>query len=271
MAYRGARFARRSTVRLGTPVLAHPLPMYTFPPEDPSCFLHFAIRSGGFLRVHCFRRTNAGVLSPLFFLAFSRVPLPPQAASASAASAPAGETGKFRLHKFEQAIGEETYSITREGGSLTLKSDFAFSDRSTKVPLAATLKTSDDYSPQSFTIQGKTSRMSGIDSSVEISGSSATIRQGRGQGDNKNARTVAVPQTFFTIAGYAPVAMQMALIRYWRAHGSPAHLSTLPSGEVQIQDRGSESIDVDNRRVQVERFTVRGLIWGMETLWVARH
>jgi imidazolonepropionase-like amidohydrolase len=242
--------------------------MYTFPPEDPSCFLHFAIRSGGFLRVNCFRRTNAGFLSLLFLLAFSRVPLPAQTASASAASAPAGETGKFRLHKFEQAIGEETYSITREGGSLTLKSDFAFSDRSTRVPLTATLKTADDYTPQGFTIQGKTSRMSGIDSSVEISGSSATIRQGSGQGDNKNARTVAVPQTFFTIAGYAPVALQMALIRYWRAHGSPAHLSTLPSGEVQIQDRGSESIDVDGRSVQVERFTVRGLIWGMETLWM---
>ena len=216
----------------------------------------------------CFRRTNAGFLSLLFLLAFSRVPLPAQTASASAASAPAGETGKFRLHKFEQAIGEETYSITRDGGSLTLKSDFAFSDRSTSVPLTATLKTSDDYTPQSFTIQGKTSRMSGIDSSVEISGSSATIRQGSGQGDNKNARTVTVPQIFFTIAGYAPVAMQMALIRYWRAHGSPAHLSTLPSGEVQIQDRGSESIDVDDRRVQLERFTVRGLIWGMETLWM---
>ncbi|MGC2326350.1 MAG: hypothetical protein WA604_06540, partial [Candidatus Sulfotelmatobacter sp.] len=64
------------------------------------------------------------------------------------------------MHKFEQPIGEETYSITSEAGTLTLKSDFAFSDRSTKVPLTATLKTSNDYTPQSFTIQGKTSRMS---------------------------------------------------------------------------------------------------------------
>jgi imidazolonepropionase-like amidohydrolase len=129
------------------------------------------------------------------------------------------------------------------------------------------LKTGDDYTPQSITIQGKTSRMSAIDSSVEISGSSATIRQGSSQSESKT-RTVAVPQTFFTISGYAPVAIQMALIRYWRSHGSPAHLPTLPSGEVQIQDRGSENIDVDGHAVQVERFTVRGLIWGMETLWM---
>jgi len=228
--------------------------------------------------VDCFRRFCAGLISALFLLAFSPVLLPAQTTPPSTAAAPAMapppapspavETGKFRLHKFEQPIGEETYAITREAGTLTLKSDFAFSDRSTKVPLTATLKTADDYTPQSFTIQGKTSRMSGIDSSVEISGSSATIRQGVRQGDSKNARTVAVSQAFFTIAGYAPVAMQMALIRYWRSHGSPAHLPTLPSGEVQIQDRGTESIDVGGHSVQAERFTVRGLIWGMETLWM---
>jgi len=199
-------------------------------------------------------------------LAFSATLLSAQVSSSP--STPARESGKFRLHKFEQPIGEETYTITREAGMLTLTTDFAFSDRSTKVPLTATLKTADDYTPQSFTIQGKTSRMSAIDLRVEISGSNATIREGNSHGDSKDTRTVSLPQNFFTISGYAPVAMQMALIRYWRSHGSPAHLPTLPSGEVQIQDRGSETIDVDGRSVQVERFTVRGLIWGMETLWM---
>ena len=227
--------------------------------------------------MNCFRRFCAGLISTLL-LAFSPVLLPAQTptpsvapASAEAPSpvpAPASETGKFRLHKFEQPIGEETYTITREAGTLTLKTDFAFTDRWTKVPLTATLKAADDYTPQSFTIQGKTSRMSGIDSIVEISGPSATVRQGSSQGGSENARTVAVPQTFFTIAGYAPVAMQMALMRYWRSHGSPPQLATLPSGEVQIQDRGSESIDIAGRDIQVERYTVRGLIWGMETLWM---
>ena len=31
------------------------------------------------------------------------------------------ESGKFRLHKFEQAIGEENYEITREGDSLLVR------------------------------------------------------------------------------------------------------------------------------------------------------
>ena len=177
-------------------------------------------------------------------------------------SASGTETGKFRLHKFEQPIGEETYNITREGSTLTLKSDFLFTDRGTKVPLTATLRTAEDYTPQSFVIKGNTSRLSEIDSAVEVAGEMATVRQ------EKQSRDVTVPAKFFTISGYAPVGIQMAMMRYWRAHGSPAVLATLPSGEVRIQDRGAESMDIGGRKIQVERYNVSGLIWGLETLWM---
>jgi imidazolonepropionase-like amidohydrolase len=180
----------------------------------------------------------------------------------SQTTSPANETGKFRLHKFEQPIGEETYTITQDEGVLTLKSDFAFTDRGSKVPLATTLKMTGDYTPQSFVIKGHTSRISEIDTDVELDGSNATIRRA------KQTQTAKAPQRFFTISGYAPVAGQMALMRYWRAHGSPTILATLPTGEVKIQDRGSESIEVDGHGIQMKRYTIRGLIWGMETLWM---
>ncbi|MGA2688165.1 MAG: amidohydrolase family protein [Candidatus Korobacteraceae bacterium] len=175
---------------------------------------------------------------------------------------PQNESGKFRLHKFEQPIGEESYTITADGGTLTLKTDFKFTDRGTAVPLTATLRTSDSYVPQSFVIKGQTSRMSSIDTDVTVSNGQATIRQG------KDTHTVAVPQTFFTISGYAPVAVQMEMMRYWRTHGQPAQMATLPIGAVRIQDRGSETMQINGRDVQVERYTVQGLIWGMETLWM---
>ena len=175
---------------------------------------------------------------------------------------PAAESGKFQLHKFEQAIGEESYTITPDGSTRTLKTDFKFTDRGTPVPLTATLRTSDSYAPQSFVITGKTSRMSATDTEVTISNGSATIRQG------KETRTVKVPHTFFTISGYAPVAVQMEMMRYWRAHGQPAQMDTLPIGAVRIQDRGSETMQISGHDVRVERYTVQGLIWGMETLWM---
>jgi imidazolonepropionase-like amidohydrolase len=179
-----------------------------------------------------------------------------------AQTAPSTETGKFRLHKFEQAIGEENYTITPDGATLTLKTDFKFTDRGSPVPLTATLRTSDSYVPQSFVINGKTSRLSTIDSEVSIDGPNATIRQG------KQKRTMPLPPTFFTISGYAPVAVQMEMMRYWRTHGQPALLATLPEGTVRIQDRGSQTIEVDGKPIQVERYTVMGLIWGMEVLWM---
>jgi imidazolonepropionase-like amidohydrolase len=203
--------------------------------------------------VNCSRRSSA-LFVCLLLLPFSPLVLLAQTS--------AYETGKFTLHKFEQPIGEETYTIVHDGGSLTLKTDFVFTDRGSKVPLSATLKAADDYTPQSFVIKGNTSRMSDIDSDVEVNGPNATIRRG------KETSSVAAPQSFFTISGYAPVAVQMALIRYWRAHGSPPQLATLPSGEVRIQDRGAETIEIGGRSIPIERYTIRGLIWGLETLWM---
>src|SRR5215467_12768435 len=66
-------------------------------------------------------------------------------------SAPAPvETGKFRLHKFQQAIGEETYEVSRDGDDLVMKTDFRFTDRGSPVPLSSTLRTRQDLTPIHF-------------------------------------------------------------------------------------------------------------------------
>jgi len=172
------------------------------------------------------------------------------------------ETGRFRLHKFEQAIGEETYMITRAGDGLELSADFQFTDRGGKVPLKASMKAAADYTPRSFEISGKTSRSSTIDDTVTVNGRNAQIREG------KQTKEASAPKEYFTIAGYAPVSMEMALLRYWRKHGAPAKLATFPSGEVQIADRGAETFTIDGKAVKLERYSVRGLVWGLETLWM---
>src|SRR5262249_10137471 len=88
----------------------------------------------------------------------------PPEPTARALAQPVGsiERGKFVLHKFEQAIGEETYQITRDGETWAAKMDFKFVDRGTEVPLTATLQTAQDLTPTSFEIKGKTSRQSTI-------------------------------------------------------------------------------------------------------------
>src|SRR5215831_7813128 len=168
--------------------------------------------------------------------------------------AQAPEQGTFNLHKFEQLIGKETYTLTASLGEVVLKSDFKFTDRGTAVPLTATLTMEKDLTPRDFQIKGKISRFSSIEDSAH----------------GRIAGQVTIPpgENFFDIQGYAPVAVQMMLVRYWRTHGSPKTFKTLPRGEVQIQDQGTEAVTVGNHKVQLHKLSIRGLIWGMESLWM---
>jgi imidazolonepropionase-like amidohydrolase len=171
------------------------------------------------------------------------------------------EKGQFRLHKFEQPIGEESYEISRSGDSLVVKSKFEFTDRGTPVPISATLHAKTDLTPESFEISGRTSRSSQIDSAVDIGAEKVRIREG------KEWKEAPRPEQFFTLAGYAPISLQMLLVRYWATHGSPAKLATLPRGEVAIELRGHDEIEVDGKKVALDRYGVAGVIWGRETLW----
>ncbi|MBZ5508099.1 MAG: amidohydrolase family protein [Acidobacteriia bacterium] len=166
----------------------------------------------------------------------------------------APEQGVFHLHKFEQLIGRETYTLIRSQDEVVLKSDFKFTDRGSEVPLTTTLTMEKDLTPRDFQIKGRISRFSSIENSVH----------------GRSAGQVTIPpgENFFDIQGYAPVSVQMMLVRYWRSHGSPKTLKTLPRGEVQIQDLGTETFTIDGRKVELRKLFVRGLIWGMESIWL---
>ena len=172
------------------------------------------------------------------------------------------ESGTFRLHKFERPIGEESYTIKRDGDSLVVSMDFKFTDRGTPVPLTAELRTHADLTPESFNIKGSVSRFSTIDSSVAITGKTATIRV------DKDSRQAAVPARFFTISGYSPVTMQMMLVRYLHAHKLTGPLTTLPGGEVIVESRGKDRIKIGDKEIELQRYSVRGLIWGREWIWL---
>jgi imidazolonepropionase-like amidohydrolase len=172
------------------------------------------------------------------------------------------EEGKFTLHKFEQAIGEETYEIRKQGDSITAKIDFKFTDRATPVPLTATFRGAQDLTPQTFEIKGKTARTASIDESLSIENGKVHFRT-----RDKQSDLDPPGGAFFTIAGYAPATMQMLLVRYWATHGSPTNLATLPSGAVKVEPRGQDTIKVDAKEEKLDRYTVEGLIWGRETLW----
>ncbi len=188
----------------------------------------------------------------------------------ASAQQPAGnllESGKYRLYKFGQAIGEETYQIRRESASLVLTDTFLFTDRGTPVPLDTVFRAAADLTPRSFESKGKSSRLSNVDVALQVQNGTATIRQ------MQQTRETPAPRQFFAINGYSPVAQQMLMLRYWFGHQSPAALRIRPQGTtVQIVSRGAEQLVVNGRPVTLTRYNVSGLIWGREVLWLdAEH
>jgi imidazolonepropionase-like amidohydrolase len=172
-------------------------------------------------------------------------------AGAAAAQQPAApvESGTYRLYKFEQPIGEETYSIGRDNDAVVLTDKFLFTDRGTRVPLDTIFRAGRDLTPRSFESSGKSSRVSNVDVSL------------RPQRDT-------APKQFFIINGYSPVAQQMLMLRYWLGHGSPVPLSILPRGSVEIRRRGVERVSVNGASVMLTRYSISGLIWGREVVWL---
>jgi len=172
------------------------------------------------------------------------------------------ETGTFRLHKFEQVMGEEKYTIERTPTEITVTSAFEFTDRGTRVPLNAKLRTDSNLLPTSFSVIGDVARGATIDAAVDVSGDRIHTRL------EKDSKDSPRPDKFFFISGYAPAVMQMMLMRYWESAGRPKKLQTFPTGEVTIDDRGADTFSVSGQSVKLERFGIAGLIWGRETLWM---
>jgi imidazolonepropionase-like amidohydrolase len=180
----------------------------------------------------------------------------------------AAEHGVLRLHYVQKPIGYERYDLVHDGDTLTLTSDFDFTDRGGRVQLAATVRTKPDFTPLSFKASGKSYRFVNVDSEVRIEGTDAVVKA-----DGAESR-VPLPGAFYTIDGYAPFAAQMLLLRYWKAHGQPRVIQTipgLPTNEVYIEARGREAIRIGSTVVSLERYAIDGVVWGREAVWLDDH
>jgi imidazolonepropionase-like amidohydrolase len=175
------------------------------------------------------------------------------------------ERATLRLHYVQKPIGYERYEIAREGDGLRLTADFDFTDRGGNVHLASTLQTKADYTPVHFTAKGRSYRFVNVDSEVTSDGHEAVVRA-----DGAQTR-VATPAAFFTVDGYAPFAAQMLMLRYWKQHGQPPVVRTAPGSplnDVIMTARGRDDIRIGSKTVRLDRYTLDGVVWGRETVWL---
>jgi imidazolonepropionase-like amidohydrolase len=179
------------------------------------------------------------------------------------------ETGKFRFYETKQIRGEEDYTVNRTtDGELLVqaKTSMPFAEQETKPLVTARLRTNVDSSPRAFEIKGPTLLDIEENTSVQIKDQTASI-QDRGRNETLN-----LPPVYFTLSGYVPVTMEMMLVRYWLAHGRPASIPLLPTGEVFVELRGKDSVTISGKAVVLSRYNLSGKNWrggwGRQTLWL---
>jgi imidazolonepropionase-like amidohydrolase len=172
------------------------------------------------------------------------------------------EVGKFRLYEARHIQGEETYKITREGDGLALTATLDLSPLDVEGPLAASLRVQRDLTPRQLTIKGRKASGNEVDLSVVIEGPVATIREG------SQTKKIDLPDRFFTLSGYAPVSLQMMLIRYLVAQGVKNPVDILPAGRAALEHRGRDTIELGGKKVPLDRYLLSGLSWGGQTVWM---
>ncbi len=148
-----------------------------------------------------------------------------------------------------------------QGSNLEYTVNFKYVDRGSPVTLTAKLQVTPALEPVSFRIKGGTSRFSTVYDSVAINNKTASIKV-----DDSSFTKQVKPNTF-TIAGYSPATVQMLLIQYWKKHKRPATINVLPSGSVEIKKDGTDTFSFNNTSLVLERYAIKGLIWGNELLW----
>jgi hypothetical protein len=195
------------------------------------------------------------------------------APAASRTSSPVEGEGKrsatdvtvFHLHKVLRKIGIERDTFTPTGdGTMEIKAAFAFQDRGTEVPLAATFRTGEGGTLRSYAVWGNTSRLSVIDERVDLEADGAYLVQRLGE-----APLRVRPRVPFAVgSGYAPVLAQDLMLRKWVENGRPAQMALVPEGTLFLESRGQETYDVEGKPVKLEHVSVRGLAWGREDAWL---
>jgi imidazolonepropionase-like amidohydrolase len=171
------------------------------------------------------------------------------------------EQGEFQLHMEMNRIGTEHYELVAGDSGVRLTTTFGFVDRGRADTTRLTLTASPDLVVRRFDLTRRAPPSADTRISIQRAGVTLLSR------DGAQVTRRPAPERYFTVAGYAPFAVQQALVRYWAEHGRPDTLTLFPDGAATIVPGGSDTVRVADREVVLQRFTIGGVVWGYETLW----
>jgi imidazolonepropionase-like amidohydrolase len=170
----------------------------------------------------------------------------------------------LRILYIGRPAGWEQYKLAPTDGGMKLTSDYDWVDRGRRSHTQLTLTTGKDYELKTFQTVRITDTSRTVTASVEIDGTRAKVTR-----DGK-AADVSVPPVAYAAISYFPTAQHLALVRYWESHGSPKTIAVVPGdpNPVTIRKRGVDTVGSGANRVVLTRYTIDGVMWGINYLWV---
>jgi imidazolonepropionase-like amidohydrolase len=179
-------------------------------------------------------------------------------------TAPA-DSGAIVISLLERPVGVERFEVRRSPQGYELTANMDVTERGSRLQLVSTLATTADFTPTRFTSKGKSYRFVNVDTEISVAGNVATV-------NNLGVTSqTPLPAPYFTGAGYGPLSGRATLIRYWEAHKRPARIALLPhlnDRSVAIEYRGDDTVRAGGRSVRLRRYSVDGMVWGRETVWL---
>jgi imidazolonepropionase-like amidohydrolase len=152
----------------------------------------------------------------------------------------------LRLYYVGRPVGWEHYVLEPDGVGSRLVADFDYVDRGRRIHLASTTLMDARYAPRQLEV-------------VRVTDTSRTPMR----------KIDDVPAGAFALSQYQPLSQHLALIRFWQAHGSPASVNVVvgsPVNTVAIRKRGVDT--VASTGTILTRYTIDGVVWGTEYLWL---
>ncbi|MEP6729438.1 MAG: amidohydrolase family protein [bacterium] len=170
----------------------------------------------------------------------------------------------LRIFYIGRPAGWEHYELKPGADGMTLTSDYDYVDRGRRNHTQLNVTLGNDYALKTFAIVRVTDSSRTVATSVEFEGAHAKVMR------NQRSSDVAIPAIAYAVSSYAPTAQHLALIRYWQAHGMPTTIAIVPGdpNPVAIRKRGVDTVGTGVNRTVLTRYTIDGVIWGINYLWL---
>ena len=173
-------------------------------------------------------------------------------------------TDSLQIFYIGRPAGWEHYELKQADGGYALTSDYDYVDRGRRNHSQLTLNTGSDYALRKYESARLTDTGRTVAMVIAFHGTRASVTRGG------KAIDISIPAVAYAVSSYSPTAQHLPLIRYWESHGMPKTIAIVPGdpNPVTIRKLGVDSVGTGTSRVLLRRYTIDGVIWGINYLWL---